>query len=89
MGKIAAIYANFIQFNKIISYILQHFDIGLWKWTSLSLQLRSFRKNLRSRCILFLEYGGFQYLDCYLKQGKKPTLLPEIRVKEMVSPRNI
>ena len=31
MGKIAAIYANFIQFNQIISYILQHFDIGLWK----------------------------------------------------------
>ena len=35
---------------------------------------------------LFLEYGGFQYLDCYLNQGKKPALLPEICVKEMVSP---
>ena len=56
--------------------ISQKLEITMYK------QQRVFKTVLQ----LFLEYGGFQYLDCYLNQGKKPTLLPEICVKEMVSP---
>ena len=56
--------------------ISQKLEITMYK------QQRVFKTVLQ----LFLEYGGFQYLDCYLNQGKKPTLLPEICVTEMVSP---